>query len=128
MADATFQNESRFGCTNCSNLRSRRNPAAGFSTKLGMGRGSDQKPDRLNFASLSGRRPYDAETGGEVNFKPRPIEGAPSVSPSTKPQSLLLDGQQRMTSLYQVTLRGKVVETMTPKKQADRALVLYRHS
>ena len=33
------------------------------------------------------------------------------------PRSLLLDGQQRMTSLYQVTLRGKVVETVTPKKK-----------
>ena len=33
------------------------------------------------------------------------------------PQSLLLDGQQRMTSLYQVALRGKVVETVTPKKK-----------
>ena len=33
------------------------------------------------------------------------------------PQSLLLDGQQRMTSLYQVTLRGKVVETVTPKNK-----------
>ena len=33
------------------------------------------------------------------------------------PQSLLLDGQQRMTSLYRVTLRGKVVETVTPKKK-----------
>ena len=31
--------------------------------------------------------------------------------------SLLLDGQQRMTSLYQATLRGKVVETVTPKKK-----------
>jgi len=29
----------------------------------------------------------------------------------------LLDGQQRMTSLYQVTLRGKVVETVTPKNK-----------
>ena len=33
------------------------------------------------------------------------------------PHSLLLDGQQRMTSLYQVTLRGKVVETVTPKNK-----------
>jgi len=33
------------------------------------------------------------------------------------PQSLLLDGQQRMTSLYQATLRGKVMETVTPKKK-----------
>jgi hypothetical protein len=30
---------------------------------------------------------------------------------------LLLDGQQRMTSLYQVTMRGKIVETITPKKK-----------
>jgi hypothetical protein len=36
------------------------------------------------------------------------------------PRSLLLDGQQRMTSLYQVTLRGKVVETVTPKKKRVR--------
>lgn len=35
----------------------------------------------------------------------------------TKPQSLLLDGQQRMTSLYQVALRGQVVETVTPRNK-----------
>lgn len=56
-------------------------------------------------------------TGGPVNFKPRPIEGAPAAAKEKQPQSLLLDGQQRMTSLYQVTLRGKVVETVTPKKK-----------
>ena len=57
------------------------------------------------------------DTGGPVNFKPRPVEGAPDESQRPSPQSLLLDGQQRMTSLYQVTLRGKVVETVTPKKK-----------
>ena len=51
-----------------------------------------------------------------MNFKPRLVEGAPPAASSTAPQSLLLDGQQRMTSLYQVTLRGKVVETVTPKR------------
>jgi hypothetical protein len=56
-------------------------------------------------------------TGGPVNFKPRPIEGAPANARNAEPQSLLLDGQQRMTSLYQVTLRGKVVETVTPKNK-----------
>jgi uncharacterized protein with ParB-like and HNH nuclease domain len=56
-------------------------------------------------------------SGGEVNFKLRPIEGTPAVAKQTKPQSLLLDGQQRMTSLYQVTLRNKVVETITAKKK-----------
>src|SRR3974390_2583788 len=57
------------------------------------------------------------ETGGAVDFKPRPIEGAPAAATETKAQSLLLDGQQRMTSLYQVALRRKVVETITPKKK-----------
>ena len=57
------------------------------------------------------------DTGGPVNFKPRPVEGAPAEAKQTSPQSLLLDGQQRMTSLYQVSLRGKVVETVTPKNK-----------
>lgn len=57
------------------------------------------------------------ETGGPVNFKPRPVEGAPAEAKQIPPQVLLLDGQQRMTSLYQVTLRGKVVETVTPKNK-----------
>ena len=57
------------------------------------------------------------DTGGDVNFKPRPVEGAPVEAKDKSPHSLLLDGQQRMTSLYQVTLRGKVVETVTPKNK-----------
>ena len=60
------------------------------------------------------------DTGGPVNFKPRPVEGAPDMAKQTAPQSLLLDGQQRMTSLYQVTLRGKVVDTITPKRKRVR--------
>ncbi len=78
--------------------------------------------DRIKsvIASISRAFPIGAlmslDTGGPVNFKPRPVEGAPSAAGYTAPQSLLLDGQQRMTSLYQVTLRGKVVETVTPKK------------
>jgi hypothetical protein len=41
------------------------------------------------------------ERGGEVDFQPRPIEGV-QVSNGRQPDLLLLDGQQRMTSLYQV--------------------------
>ncbi|KIV66977.1 protein of unknown function DUF262 [Rhizobium sp. UR51a] len=52
-----------------------------------------------------------------MNFKPRTIEGAPEPASKVSPAELLLDGQQRMTSLYQVTLRGQVVKTVTPKKQ-----------
>jgi hypothetical protein len=79
--------------------------------------------DRIKslIASISRAFPVGAlmslDTGGPVNFKPRPVEGAPREAKDITPQSLLLDGQQRMTSLYQVTLRGKVVETVTPKKK-----------
>jgi hypothetical protein len=79
--------------------------------------------DRIKslIASVSRAFPVGAlmslETGGPVNFKPRPIEGAPDDARKANPQLLLLDGQQRMTSLYQVSLRSKVVETVTPKKK-----------
>lgn len=79
--------------------------------------------DRIKslIASISRAFPVGAlmtlDTGGEVNFKPRPVEGAPAEAKNVSPHSLLLDGQQRMTSLYQVTLRGKVVETVTPKNK-----------
>lgn len=79
--------------------------------------------DRIKslIASISRAFPVGAlmtlDTGSDVNFKPRPVEGAPAEAKQTSPDSLLLDGQQRMTSLYQVTLRCKVVETITPKKK-----------
>jgi len=79
--------------------------------------------DRITslIASISRAFPIGAlmtlETGGAVDFKPRTVEGAPKEASEAKPQSLLLDGQQRMTSLYQVALRGKVVQTITPKKK-----------
>jgi hypothetical protein len=73
------------------------------------------------IASVSRAFPIGAlmslNTGGPVNFKPRPVEGAPQSAKEASPRSLLLDGQQRMTSLYQVTVRGKVVETVTPKNK-----------
>lgn len=79
--------------------------------------------DRIKslIASVSRAFPVGAlmslETGGPVNFKPRPVEGAPDGTRQIVPQLLLLDGQQRMTSLYHVSLRGKVVETVTPKNK-----------
>src|SRR5690606_17898073 len=79
--------------------------------------------DRIKslIASVSRAFPIGAlmtlETGGSVDFKPRPVEGAPAAAREVAPQSLLLDGQQRMTSLYQVALRGQVVDTVTPRKK-----------
>lgn len=81
----------------------------------------DEERIKSLIASISRAFPVGAlmtlGTGGEVDFKPRPIEGTPDATKKTIPQSLLLDGQQRMTSLYQVTLRGQVVETVTPKNK-----------
>ena len=51
-----------------------------------------------------------------VVFAYRPLEGAP-VAAQTKPEQLLLDGQQRMTSLYQSCMRRQVVSTITAKKR-----------
>lgn len=81
----------------------------------------DEERIKSLIASVSRAFPVGAlmtlDTGGDVNFKPRPVEGAPTEAKNIAPHSLLLDGQQRMTSLYQVTLRGKVVETVTPKNK-----------
>ncbi len=82
--------------------------------------------DRIKslIASVSRAFPIGAlmtlDTGGEVDFRPRPVEGAPAPAKDERPRSLLLDGQQRMTSLFQVTLRGKVVDTITPSKKRVR--------
>ncbi|MEF2554074.1 DUF262 domain-containing protein [Aurantimonas sp. A2-1-M11] len=79
--------------------------------------------DRIKslIASISRSFPVGAlmtlNTGGPVNFQPRPIEGAPGQIDPSHAQALLLDGQQRTTSMYQVTLRGEIVKTMTAKKK-----------
>lgn len=71
------------------------------------------------IASVSRAFPVGAlmtlKTGGPVNFRPRPIEGAPSTVVPALAEELLLDGQQRTTSLYQVAFRGDVVHTKTAK-------------
>ena len=55
------------------------------------------------------------ERGGEVDFQPRPIEGT-EVSGKV-PDLLLLDGQQRMTSLYQVLWSERPVLVKDSKGQ-----------
>jgi hypothetical protein len=56
-------------------------------------------------------------TGGPgMRFKPRPLEGSP-VAPGTEPAELLMDGQQRMTSLFQALRSGKPVETEDGRKK-----------
>jgi hypothetical protein len=56
--------------------------------------------------------------GAEVKFKPRRLSGTPSALDRVVPDTLILDGQQRLTSLYQ-SLRGVgPVETKDSKNRA----------
>jgi hypothetical protein len=57
----------------------------------------------------------------QVRFKPKPIQGTPSEAADASPDLLLLDGQQRLTSLYQSLTGSGVVDTEdTRKKQVQR--------
>lgn len=55
------------------------------------------------------------EVGGEgVNFQPRTIAGVMLKEPR-QPEQLILDGQQRMTSLYQSLSANQPVDTKDPR-------------
>lgn len=56
------------------------------------------------------------ETGGEARFQVRPVEGV-DLPPNTSPEELILDGQQRLTSLTQVLRLDKPVATRDAKKR-----------
>jgi hypothetical protein len=93
----------------------RTNPVGLENLLKGCARGEIQLPDfqrswvwdenriKSLLASVSQAFPIGAlmtqETGGEVEFKPRPIQGALPIAAEVSPRELLLDGQQRMTSL-----------------------------
>jgi hypothetical protein len=78
--------------------------------------------DRIKslLASVSVSFPIGAvmllETGGQhVRFKPRPVTGTKDVLRTVTPETLILDGQQRLTSLYQALMSTLVVETKDTK-------------
>ena len=56
------------------------------------------------------------ETGGDLRFKARPIQGVDDVQPSNA-EVLLLDGQQRLTSLYQALRYEGPVKTLDSRKK-----------
>lgn len=62
------------------------------------------------------------ETGGEVRFQTRPVEGLEKEIPKDRqPEKLILDGQQRLTTLTQALALGKPVQTRTAKgKKIER--------
>lgn len=74
---------------------------------------------RSLIASIAKGYPVGAlltlQTGGEVNFKPRLIEGVDCDQP--EPEELLLDGQQRITSLFQAMFSEDPVKTLNKKKK-----------
>lgn len=61
------------------------------------------------------------EYGNEsIHFKHKPIEGSPA-NPTMEPNELILDGQQRLTSLYNALYSRNPVHTKTDKgKDIDR--------
>lgn len=72
------------------------------------------------LASISNLYPVGAamflEYGNEsIHFKYRTIEGCPASASSTKPSWLILDGQQRLTSIYSSLYSENPVDTRTEK-------------
>lgn len=62
------------------------------------------------------------EAGGEVRFQARPVEGVEHlIDQNVKPEKLILDGQQRLTTLTQALAITSPVKTHTNKgKDIDR--------
>ena len=58
------------------------------------------------------------ETGGEVKFQVRPIENVKLPQPFPEAAQLILDGQQRLTTLTQVLALDEPVKTRTDKGKA----------
>lgn len=57
------------------------------------------------------------ETGGEVNYKPRLFTGVDESKIDVQPRFLVLDGQQRLTTLFQVFMSVKPVVTCLEKNR-----------
>ncbi|MFC1572414.1 DUF262 domain-containing protein [Candidatus Eisenbacteria bacterium] len=77
------------------------------------------------LASVSVSFPIGAvmllQTGGEhIRFKPRPLTGTHERLLDIGPETLILDGQQRLTSLYQALMGTTAVETKDAKGKAIR--------
>jgi hypothetical protein len=60
------------------------------------------------------------ETGGKARFQIRLVEGVTGVAPDTPAERLILDGQQRLTSLYQVLKLKTPVKTKENRRDVER--------
>lgn len=77
------------------------------------------------IASVSVSFPVGAvmmlETGGEhIRFKPRPLDGTAAPIREVVPETLILDGQQRLTSLYRALMSQQAVDTKDSKGKRIR--------
>ena len=103
-----------------------------------IGKGTIQLPDfqrnwiwddehiRSLIASVTLSYPIGAVmvlgTGGDgANFLPRPFAGV-QIEPQETPDTLVLDGQQRLTSLYLALMSDKPVSTRTTRGQETKRL------
>ena len=66
---------------------------------------------------ISYRQYYVAGTGGTARFQVRPIEGVSLNGNDVKVENLILDGQQRLTSLTQVLKLNTPVKTRNTQKR-----------
>jgi hypothetical protein len=57
------------------------------------------------------------QTGGEVRFKARAVEGVSFKGEPPQPDRLLLDGQQRLTSMYQALKLKHAIRTRDGKRR-----------
>ncbi len=82
----------------------------------------DDERIRDLLASIARSFPVGAvmlmETGGDVRFEVRPVEGVDAAAVKGKEQSLILDGQQRLTTLTQAIALTSPVATHTSKGKA----------
>ena len=58
--------------------------------------------------------------GGDIKFKPRLIQGVPCKFSQENPDTFVLDGQQRLTSLYQSLLHEGPVKTQDSKNNETK--------
>ena len=76
------------------------------------------------IASVSQSFPIGAilmlENGGPVRLATRPIEGTESEIDNVKPETLILDGQQRLTALFQSLTSDQAVYTLDTKENKTK--------
>lgn len=84
----------------------------------------DDNSIRSLLASISQSFPIGAimilQAGGDARFQPRPIEGVNPDKVTKQHERLILDGQQRITSLYQTCIMQAPVETINAQRKRIR--------